>query len=552
MNRRAFMRGAAAGSAISVLDWLGYFERFGVPGTHRSLGLASAAAQAQPEPRFLIYWFQEGGWDSYSMFSPLDTPNHASLSIPAGTLQPTPAWSSQFYRPRGYGLDAAHLAPRTQGNITHGYLAADGTSLFADLAVVSSHAGNTFHSGGRWEYHYGKYATYRPLTAVRGPTERTVLQAFCEAQGARYPLAHISWHRWLSDGELEEANYPEGTGYYEKLGPAYAHTNYGRTPLDLRSRLQSLSGVTAGARSAKIRAFVDDLHARFLQDKQGESTAAFASAVELHRQLTGGSGVVVDPTTLFSDPALKAEFGITPADELTNATSVNGNPARSKDAPNVNVQAMMTYELMTRGLACGFWIENRQIRGFDTHRDRRGIFSNQGQSDQLASMKRDLWAPLKALVARLKSTPLPGFAGRTYFDATTIVLASEMGRTIQGDVAPILATADPDAAKYAAIQAQDCCQHWKVNSVAFLGGTVKGDRQWGRVGTSTLEGIPLLPDGSLDPAFNPVTGLLEGTRAAASFVPNAGHVYATALSLAGVDPAGKGLNAAPALTFLKK
>jgi hypothetical protein len=72
------------------------------------------------------------------------------------------------------------------------------------------------------------------------------------------------------------------------------------------------------------------------------------------------------------------------------------------------------------------------------------------------------------------------------------------------------------------------------------------------VGTSSLEGIPLLPDGTLDPAFDPVTGLLRGTRAATSFVPGPGHVYATALSLAGVDPAGKGLNASPPLTFLKK
>jgi hypothetical protein len=94
---------------------------------------------------------------------------------------------------------------------------------------VSSHLGNTFHSGGRWDYHYGKYASYTPLTAQRRPTERTVMQAFCEAYGSGFPLSHVSWHRWLSDGELEEANYPEGTGYYEKLGPAFAHTIYGRT-----------------------------------------------------------------------------------------------------------------------------------------------------------------------------------------------------------------------------------------------------------------------------------------------------------------------------------
>lgn len=550
MKRRSLLQGAAAGGAIGVLDWLGWFRQFGVPGTARSLGIAQAVAQTM-EPRFLVMWFQEGGWDSYSMFSPLDTPNHATLSIPAGTLNPTPAWSSQFYRPRQYGLDAAHFTPRTQGNIQYGFLAQDGLDLFPDLAVVSSHVGNTFHSGGRWDYHYGKYPAYTPLTAVRGPTERSLMQAFCEVHGANYPLANVSWHRWLSDGELEQVDYPEGTGFYEKLGPAYAHTSYGRTPTEMRNRLSQLGNVTAGARATRIRAFVDDLHRNFLADHQGESVAAFSSAVNIYKQLTSGTGVVVNPGTLFTDPALRAEFNVTAADESTNATSVNGNPARSKDSPMTNVQAMMAWELMRNGLSVGFWIENRQIRGFDTHQGRAGIMGARGQSDQLAMMKRDLWAPLKTFVSKLKGTQF-GTSGKSYWDLTTIVLASEMGRTIQGDVASILASVDPDPVKYTKIMEQDCCQHWRVNSVAFLGGSVRGDRQYGRVGTSSLEGIPLMPDGTLDPAYDPVTGVLRGTKAATSVVPNAGHVYATALALAGVNPTGRGKNKEPALDFIKK
>jgi hypothetical protein len=35
-------------------------------------------------------------------------------------------------------------------------------------------------------------------------------------------------------------------------------------------------------------------------------------------------------------------------------------------------------------------------------------------------------------------------------------------------------------------------------------------------------------------------------------VPNAGHVYSTALALTGLDPTGKGKNKEPALTFIKK
>lgn len=547
MKRRDLLKGAAA---IGVLDWLGFFRSFGVPGTAKSLGIARAVAQTM-EPRFLVMWFQEGGWDSYSMFSPVDTPNHASLTIPAGTLNPNPAWSSQFYRPRNYGLDAAHFTPRTQGNIQYGYLAQDGLPLFPDLAVLSSHVGNTFHSGGRWDYQYGKYPSYAALTATRGPTERSVMQAFAEAYGANYPLANVSWHRWLSDGELEEANYPEGTGYYEKLGPAYAHTIYGRTPAEMRNRLSQLGNVTAGARTQRIRQFVDDLHQNFIAEHNGESVAAFSSAVDIYKQLTSGTGVIVNPGTLFTDPTLRQEFNVAASDEATNSTSVNGNPARSKDSPQVNVQAMMAYELMTKGLSLGFWIENRQIRGFDTHEDRQSIMNNDGQADQLNMMRRDLWNPLKVFVNKLKTTQF-GTSGKSYWDLTTIVLASEMGRTIQGDVASILASTDPDATKYTKIMEQDCCQHWKVNSVAFLGGTVQGDRQWGRVGTSSLEGIPLMPDGTLDPAYNPVTGVLTGTRSPSSVVPNAGHVYATALDLCGINPTGKGKNSMPALSFIKK
>ncbi len=547
MKRRSVLKGAAA---IGVADWLGFFRRFGVPGTAKSLGIADAVAQAM-EPRFLVMWFQEGGWDSYSMLSPIDTPNHATMTIPAGTLNPNPAWSNQFYRPKTYGLDAAHFAPRTQGNITYGYLAQDGLDLFPDMAVLSSHAGNTFHSGGRWDYHYGKYASYAALTAQRASNERSLMQAFSEAYGANYPLANVSWHRWLSDGELEEANYPEGTGFYEKLGPTYAHTVYGRTPSEMRNRLSQLGNVTAGARSARIRTFVDNLHQNFIADHNGESVAAFSSAVGIYKQLTSGTGLVVNPATLFTDMNLRAEFGVTANDEATNSTSVNGNPARSKDSPMTNVQALMAYELMTKGLSVAFWIENRQIRGFDTHKGRDSVFTNRGQDDQLASLRRDLWNPLKVFVNKLKTTQY-GTSGKSYWDLTTIVLASEMGRTIQGDVASILATTDPDATKYTKIMEQDVCQHWKVNSVAFLGGNVQGDRQYGRVGTSSLEGIPVMPDGTLDPAYNAATGVLTGTKSANSVVPNAGHVYATALELTGLNPTGKGRNNQPSLGFIKK
>jgi len=558
MQRRTFLKAVAGTSVISTLEWLRWFRAFGVPGTRKELGLASAAAQAATDPHYLVYWFQEGGWDGYSMFNPLDTRNDATLVIPAGTLTPNPSWTDQLYRPSGYGT-APNDPPKTTGNITYGFLAVDGiASLANDLAVVSSHHGNEFHSGGRWDYHYGSYP--HSLSAMRGDDERTVMQAFCEAYGASVLLPHVSWHRWLADGELSLANYPEGTGYYEKLGPPYAHTIYGKLPDDMRNRLRQIQGLTANARDARIRKFVDDLHTNFIADKNSESVKAFASAVQIHQSLVGAN-VTVDPNTMFTDSALRAEFNIQPADEATSSAVVNGNPARSKETPNTNVQAMMAYELMTKGLSIGFWIESRDVRGFDTHYPRRGVFQYSkppGQTNQLARMKKDLWAPLLAFVARLKSTQHP-VTGKSYWDHTTIVLASEMGRMMGADAGSILQSAASDDDKYSQIMDQDVCQHWLVSSAAFLGGTVQGNRQWGRVGTVSQDAIPMMPDGTLDPAFDPVTGLLKAgaTQSPSSFVSGCGHVYATALYLSGLDPdalrtQGKGRNASQAMRFVKR
>jgi hypothetical protein len=558
MNRRHFLAGAAAGTAIGVLDWLRFFRDEGVPGTSRQLGIAQAHAQAAGAatgPRFLIYWFQEGGWDGYSLFNPVDTRNDATLDVPAGTLRPTPAWSQQVYRPTRYDGALAAYAARRTGNVRHGYLAQDALDLLPEMAVVASHKGSTFHSGSRWQYHFGRYSA--SISGKRGPDERSVLHAFCEAYGASHLLPHVAWHRWLSDGELDPNSYPDGTGYYERLGPAHAHTVYGKTPASLRSRLQSLGSVAQGQRSSRIRRFVDDLGASLLADKEGESVRAFASAVQLHRQMTGGGGSPVDPRTLFVDPALREQFQVTAADEATSSASVNNNPARSKETPNVNVQAMMAYELMTKGLSIGFHIENRDIRAYDTHASRSAILSRDGQADQRARLQRDLWGPLKALVARLKATPY-GDTGRSYYDFTTIVLASEMGRTVQGNVEDILDNpAISDAQKYADVMDQDCCQHWPTHSVAFLGGSVRANTQWGGVGAVTLDSIPLLPDGRMDPAYDPATGLLLAgrTKAPESFVSDAGHVYSTALRLAGLDPLalkaqGKGRNDRPPLAFV--
>lgn len=550
-GRRRFLHGATAAGAISMAEWLGFFRRHGVPGTPRDWGIAKARAQEEADDRFLVYWYLEGGWDAYSCFSPVHTPNHSSITVAENTLAPSPPWSSQFYRVAGYG-SAPYAAPERSGGIEHGYLAAEGRPLFPDMCVVSSVKGSTFHSGGRFDSHYGTYS--RSLQAERQPDERTVMQAFAEAKGESFLLPHVSWHRWLSDGELDLGAFPEGTGYYEKLGPAYAHTVYGRTPRDLKARLSSTGDVATQARRAIVRGYTDDLHARFLRGRDGASVRAFASALDAHRQLAERGGNF-DVTTMFEDAALKAHFGAVPGDELTTAAVVNGNPARSKESPHIRVQAMMAYELMRAHLTCGVWLEARDVRRFDNHLSRRNVLARDGNSDQSALMRDEVWNPLAAFVQKLKSTEMPGAPGLSMYDRTTLVLTSEMGRTISGNVDNILVDAALNtAAKYQAILDQDVCQHWHVSSAAFLGGNVRGGTQFGRVGGVTLDHIPMMPDGSLDPAYDPTTGQLRTgqQRSPQSFVADAGHVYATALALAGVDPAGRGRNTSPPMSFVRR
>lgn len=524
MKRRAFLSGLGATYAISMLDWLRFFRRNGVPGTAKELGIAEAAAQVVGEPRFLVYWFLEGGWDGYSMFNPVATRNDAT----GGSTAPP---EQQIYRPNIALVNGLYPVNK-QGNISYGHIAAGGTSLFNDMAVVSSHHGGTFHSGSRLNYHMGTYQ-FSP-SAARKPEERSVMQAFCEAYGASYLLPHISWHSWLSDGELSPANYPEGTGYYEKLGPAYAQTIYGNIPDVMRQRIQQIAASAGAGRDAEIHKFVGNLHENFMKDKNSETVKAFAAAVTLHKTLVS-AGSTINPTTLFTDATLRGEFNIQAADEKTTSTSVNGNPARSKNSPATNVQALMTYELMTKGVSCGFWIESRGIRGFDSHRNRAFVLQNKGQYDQKNQMDTELWKPLSAFVKRLKSTQYAQ-SGKSFFDLTTIVLASEMGRSVSGGD-------------------DDVCQHWDTSSVAFLGGSVKGNTQWGAVGNQSLDSIPIMPNGTLDPSYDPATGVLKAgqNKAPDSFVTNAGNVYATALELAGIPKANqKGKNLSPPLSFVKK
>jgi hypothetical protein len=549
LDRRRFLRNIGVTAAsLTCVDFLGYFSAYGLPREDKADRLAAQAAKSNDNPHFLIYWYLEGGWMGYDMFNPVTTPNNV--------VERLQNISEERYRVLKFGEPGYGIY--RHGNIRYGYLAEPGKDLFQDMAVLSSMHTGSFHSGDRLKVHMGDYNL--KLQEDRQADERSVTQAFAQVYGQPYVLPNLAWHWWLSDGELNEVQYTGRKGYYHALGPVHAHTIYAGTPAKLKKfllRMQSSSGDTV---NQQVQKFLDNAHNDFLDDDKIEAVKSYHSARQIYLQFAA-QGMRLDRNTLlklFADPALKEEFNVKPSDELITYRSVNGNKARSKFSPNANVQAMMTYELMRAGMSCAFFIESRDIRRFDTHKNRKALWESDrktpiGQTDQTTMMKQDLWDPLHALVKRLKETPYAD-GKSSYYDRTTIVINSEFGRTIHGGVDEIWKMKIADQEKEKQIDGQDICQHWKVTSCAFLGGKVKGNTQYGQAGEKTLMAVPIMPDGGLDPNYDAVTGELrpDHKKDPKSSIPNHGDVYATALYLAGIDPKGKGKNERGPLTFIKK
>jgi len=550
LTRRDLLRkGATTAVTVSALDLFSYFNAYGMPQNTKAAKIAKAVTE-EHEPHFMITWYIEGGWESYDMFSPVITPNNVLHRLPPEKMSDETYRVLKFGEP-GYGI-------YKHGNIRYGYLAENGKELLPEMAVLSSMDTGEFHSGERLKVHMGSYNLQ--LQADREDDERSYMQAFSEVYGQPYILPHLSWHYWLSDGELNEQQYTGRKGYYSNLGPAHAHTIYAGTPATMKSFLNRMQATSSDTVNRQIEKFLDNLTPSLMKDANLEVAKSFHSASSVYDNLAN-AGRNLDRTMLtrlFSDPELRAKFDIKPADELITYSSINGNKARTKFSPATNVQAMMTYEMMRAGLSCAFFIETRNIREFDSHADRKSLWRGKertphGQPDQTASMNEQLWKPLKALVKLLKETPYKN-TGKSLYDLTTIVLTSEFGRTIKGDVDAIRAMKISDEDKQKQIDGQDISQHWRVTSAAFLGGKTRGNFQVGSVGEKTLLPIPLMPDGSLDPAYNAVTGDLKpgATQSKQSHLPNHGDVYATALHLADIAPKGRGRNDRAPLTYFKR
>lgn len=553
LSRRTFLkRGKEAAVAVTAAEFLGYLLAHGDPNQGRAWAqsVKAKATEGTTEPRFLIYWFVEGGWESYDMFSPVETDNNVLKRLPQDEI------SKERYRVLNWGKPDYHI--KTHGNIRYGYLAEGGKNLFPEMAILSSMHTGSFHSGERLKTHMGSYNLR--LQGDREEDERSVMQAFAEVYGQPYVLPNLSWHWWLSDGELNEVQYTGRKGYYHALGPAHAHTIYAGTPGNMRDFLMRMQTTSNDVVNREIEKFLDNTHTHLRRDKDLEVVKSYNSAREIYGNLSA-SGKRLNRgmlSSLFTDPVLKAQFKVTPADELITYQSVNGNKARTKFAPNTNVQAMMAFELMRADLSCAFWIETRDIRRFDSHFGRQNLWEKdratpRGMPDQTTMMQAQMWDPLNTLVDLLKKTPHKT-TGRPLWEYTTIVLTSEFGRTIHGDVDAIQKMSIPDVDKQKMIDGQDISEHWKVTSAAFLGPKVKGNSQYGGVGTG-LFAIPILPDGTMDPAYDPVTGneIAGRTKSDKSWIPNHGDVYATALDLAGIGKKNqKGRNDRAPLPFIKK
>lgn len=546
-SRRDFVRRMSASVAgLTCADFLSYFAAYGMPDESRATRMASDATRASENPHFLVYWYLEGGWCGYDMFNPVHSDNnvvHRLENI-----------SDERYRVLKWGEDDYSI--RTHGNLRYGYLAEAGKELFDDLVVLSSMHTGSGHSRDRLKVHMGHYDLKQ--TDERQFDERSVMQAFCEQYGQAYVLPNLSWHWWLSDGELNEVQYTGRRGYFHRLGPVHAHTIYAGPPSKLRKLLMQMEQTAGDAVAATVDQFLQNAEAEILDDDQIHAVRSYQSARQIYQQLAANGRRLhqSELATLFRNAELRERFGVTPQDELITYRSVNGNKARSKFSPNTNVQAMMAYEMMKADLSCGFFIESRDVRRFDSHNSRRNLWKGGdqtpvGNADQTAMMNEDLWTPLKTFVELLKNTPYKD-SQSSLFDHTNIVITSEFGRSIHGNVDGILKKEISDEKKQAEIGGQDISAHWQVTSCAFLGGAVRGNAQYGRVGESTLMAIPILPDGSLDPAYDPVTGELlpERTKNEKSFIPNHGDVYSTALMLSGIDPKGKGRNQRPPLRFI--
>ena len=132
VTRRDFLRrGATAGLTLGAADFLGYLLKHGDPNQGAALAASLEAKAAEgADPHYLIYWFVEGGWESYDMFSPLETENN----IFPKTRLPFAQTSQERYRTLNYNQPGYRVDNQWNAKINYGYLAEAGPNTLLGAA----------------------------------------------------------------------------------------------------------------------------------------------------------------------------------------------------------------------------------------------------------------------------------------------------------------------------------------------------------------------------------------------------------------------------------
>ncbi|MEQ1830109.1 MAG: hypothetical protein ABL921_29380, partial [Pirellula sp.] len=75
-RRKMLGRSLTSIAGLTCADFLSYFAAFGMPDESKATRMSADATRAADNPRFLVYWYLEGGWCGYDMFNPVNTENN--------------------------------------------------------------------------------------------------------------------------------------------------------------------------------------------------------------------------------------------------------------------------------------------------------------------------------------------------------------------------------------------------------------------------------------------------------------------------------------------
>ncbi len=121
-----------------------------------------------------------------------------------------------------------------------------------------------------------------------------------------------------------------------------------RPPKFTRNLIRQTLAMRNDPRNHAVQRFLEQSRRNVLADRNSPELKSLASALDVYKRLIEGSPERIETKTLFLDAALREEFDVTPADEEVHFELINQTFPRSKYTPNINVQAMMMFEMLTQ------------------------------------------------------------------------------------------------------------------------------------------------------------------------------------------------------------